>query len=107
MFIKRVAIALGALLLVSSVVLAQVTVSLPTATYSAGSTQAIPITVGDLTGQAAISFQTTVTYDKAILKFTGISTTGTPMWASRAWWCSQKSESPKSGVQFFTQYQYL
>jgi hypothetical protein len=77
MFIKRVAIALGALLLVSSVGLAQVTVSLPTATYSAGSTQAIPITVGDLTGQAAISFQTTVTYDKAILKLTGVTTTGT------------------------------
>jgi len=77
MFIKRVAIALGALLLVSSIGLAQVTVSLPTAAYSAGSTQAIPITVGDLTGQAAISFQTTVTYDKAILIITGVTTTGT------------------------------
>ncbi len=76
-FIERVAIALGALLLVSSVGLAQVTVSLPTVNYGAGSTQAIPITVGDLTGQAAISFQTTVTYDKAILKFTGVTTTGT------------------------------
>jgi len=72
-----VAIALGALLLVSAVGLAQVTVSLPTATYSLGSTQAIPITVGDLTGQAAISFQTTVTYDKAIVKMTGVTTTGT------------------------------
>jgi hypothetical protein len=76
-FLKRVAIALGALLLVSAVGLAQVTVSLPTATYSLGSTQAIPITVGDLTGQAAISFQTTVTYDKAIVKMTGVTTTGT------------------------------
>jgi hypothetical protein len=76
-FLKRVAIALGALLLVSAVGLAQVTVSLPTATYSVGSTQAIPITVGDLTGQAAISFQTTVTYNKAIVKITGVTTTGT------------------------------
>ena len=76
-FLKRVAIALGALLLVSAVGLAQVTVSLPTVAYSLGSTQAIPITVGDLTGQAAISFQTTVTYDKAIVKTTGVTTTGT------------------------------
>jgi len=77
MFIKRVAIALGALLLVSTVGLAQVSVSLPTQSYSAGSTQAIPITVGDLTGKGAISFQTTVTYDKSILEITGVTTANT------------------------------
>ncbi len=74
---KRVAIALSALLLVSAVGVAQVSVSLPTASYMLGTTQTIPITVGDLTGQGAISFQTTVTYDKTIVTFTGVTTTGT------------------------------
>ena len=74
---KRAAIALCALLLVGSIGLAQVTVSLPTATYNVGTIQAIPITVGDVTGRAVISFQTTVTYNKAILKITGVTTTGT------------------------------
>jgi hypothetical protein len=74
---KRVAIALSALLLVSAIGVAQVSVSLPTASYMLGTTQTIPITVGDLTGQGAISFQTTVTYDKSIVKLTGVTTTGT------------------------------
>ena len=75
--ITRVAIALSALLLVSAIGLAQVTVSLPNVTYKVGTTQAIPITVGDLTGQGAISFQFTVTYDTAIVSVTGVTTTGT------------------------------
>jgi hypothetical protein len=75
--IKRVAIALSALLLVSAVGLAQVTVSLPTVTSKVGTTQAIPITVGDLTGKGVIAFQTVVTYDKTIIKMTGVTTTGT------------------------------
>jgi hypothetical protein len=77
MFLKRVAIALSALLLVSAVGLAQVTVSLPTVTYKIGTTQTIPITVGDLTGKGAISFQFTVTYDTSIVSITGVTTTGT------------------------------
>jgi len=72
-----VAIALSTLLLVSAVGLAQVTVSLPTATYSFGSTQTIPITVGDLTGKGAVSFQTTVSFDPAIVTIAGVTTTGT------------------------------
>lgn len=74
---KRVVIALSTLLLVSAVGLAQVTVSLPTANYSFGSTQMIPITVGDLTGGGAISFQTTVTFNPAIVTIAGVTTTGT------------------------------
>ena len=76
-FMKRVVIALSTLLLVSAVGLAQVTVSLPTANYSFGSTQMIPITVGDLTGGGAISFQTTVTFNPAIVTIAGVTTTGT------------------------------
>jgi len=77
MLIKRVAIALSALLLISAIGLAQVTVSLPNVTSKIGTTQAIPITVGDLTQKGVISFQTVVTYDKTILKMTGVTTTGT------------------------------
>ena len=75
--IKRVAIALSALLLVSAVGLAQVTVSLPTVTSKVGTTQAIPIAVGDLTSKGAIAFQTVISYDKTIIKMTGVTTTGT------------------------------
>jgi len=76
-FMKRMAFALSALLLVSAVGLAQVTVSLPTVTGTLGSTQAIPITVGSLAGQGVISFQTTISYNKAVIKFTNPTFTGT------------------------------
>lgn len=76
-FLKRVAISLSALLLISAVTLAQVTVTLPNVNLKVGTTQQIPITVGDLTGKGVVAFQTTVTYDKTILKITGVSTTGT------------------------------
>ena len=74
--LKRLAIALGALLLVSAVGLAQVTVSLPTVTSQIGTTQLIPITVGDLTGLGVISFQFTVTYNSAYVNITEVTTTG-------------------------------
>lgn len=74
--LKRLAIALGALLLVSAVGLAQVTVSLPTVTSKIGTTQSIPITVGDLTGKGVISFQFTVAYNPAYVNITGVTTTG-------------------------------
>jgi len=77
MFIKRVAIALSALLLVSAVGLAQVTVGLPTVTGKAGAAQTIPITVGDLTGKGAISFQFTVTFDSKVVTVSGVTTAGT------------------------------
>jgi len=72
-----VAIALSALLLVSAVGFAQVTVSLPTVTAKVGATQQIPITVGDLTGKGVISFQFTVKFDTTIVKLTGVTATGT------------------------------
>jgi len=72
-----VAISLSALLLIGAIALAQVTVTLPSKNYKVGTTQQIPITVGDLTGKGAISYQTTITYDKTILKITGVTITGT------------------------------
>jgi len=77
MIINRVAIALSALLLISSVGLAQVTVSLPTVSYKVGTTQTIPITTGDLTNKGVIAFQTVINYDKTIIQVTGVTTTGT------------------------------
>ena len=71
--LKRLAIALGALLLVSAVGLAQVTVSVPTLTLKAGTTQAIPLTVTDLTGKGVISYGFTVTYDPTILTVTAVT----------------------------------
>ena len=76
MFIVRVVIALSTLFLVSAVGLAQVTVSLPTATYNFGSTQLLPITVGTVPA-GIISFQTTVTFDPAIVTIAGVTRTGT------------------------------
>jgi len=73
--IKRVAIALSALLLVSAFGLAQVTVSIPTVSYKIGTTQTIAINTGDLTSKGVIAFQTVITYDKTILKITGVTTT--------------------------------
>jgi len=71
--IKRLAIALGALLLVSAIGLAQVTVTLPTVTAKVGTSQSIPITVGDLTGKGVVSYQFTVTYNPAIVTVTGVT----------------------------------
>jgi len=71
--LKRLAIALGALLLVSAVALSQVTVSLPTVTAKIGTTQSIPVTVGDLTGQGVVSYQFKVTYDPTLINVTGVT----------------------------------
>ena len=72
--LKRLAIALGALLLVSAVALAQVTVGLPTVTAKVNTTQSIPMTVSDLTGKGVISYSFKVTYDATNLNVTGITT---------------------------------
>ncbi len=45
--------------------------------FKIGTTQSIPITVGDLTGQGAISFQFVLKYDTSIVSITGVTTTGT------------------------------
>lgn len=75
---KSVAIALGALLLATGVSFGQaVSVSLPNVTGQVGSSQAIPVTVGDLTGKGVISFQFTVTFDTSIVKITNAIATGT------------------------------
>jgi len=70
---KRLAIALGALLLVSAIGLAQVTVTLPTVTAKVSTSQSIPITVGDLTGKGVVSYQFTITYNPAIVTITGVT----------------------------------
>jgi len=75
--IKRLAIALGALLLISAVGLAQVAVQIPTVTAKMGTTQSIPINVGDLTLKGVISFQFTVAYNPAYVSITGVTTAGT------------------------------
>ena len=46
---------------------AQVTVSLPDVTGEAGTSETIPITVGDLTGQDVLSYEFTLTYDAAVI----------------------------------------
>jgi len=71
--LKRLAIALGALLLVSAVALSQVTVSLPTVTAKINTTQSIPLTVGDLTGLGVVSYQFKVTYDPTLVNVTGVT----------------------------------
>ena len=71
--LKRLAIALGALLLVSAIGLAQVTVTLPTVTAKVGTSQSIPITVGDLTGKGVVSYQFVITYNPAIVTITGFT----------------------------------
>jgi hypothetical protein len=70
---KRLAIALGALLLVSAIGVAQVAVTLPSVTAKVGTNQSIPITVGDLTGKGVVSYQFTITYNPAIVTITGVT----------------------------------
>ena len=77
MLFKCITIALGALLLATGVSFGQVTVSLPNVTGQVGSSQTIPVTVGDLTGQGVISYQFTVTFDPSVVTITNATTAGT------------------------------
>jgi len=70
---KRLAIALGALLLVSAIGVAQVAVTLPNVTAKVGTSQSIPITVGSLTGQGVVSYQFVITYNPAIITVTAVT----------------------------------
>jgi hypothetical protein len=70
---KRLAIALGALLLVSAIGVAQVAVTLPTVTAKVSTSQSIPITVGDLTGKGVVSYQFVITYNPAIITVTAVT----------------------------------
>ncbi len=61
----------------TNLILAQVTITLPTAVGTAGSENLFPISVSDLTGQNVTSFQFQVNYNKNVIYITGISTSGT------------------------------
>jgi len=80
--LKRLAIALGALLLLSSFAFSQVTVGITPVTVKIGTTLSIPINVGDLTGKGVISYQYTLTYDPTKISVTGV--TGGPLVAGWA-----------------------
>jgi hypothetical protein len=71
--LKRLAIALGALLLVSAIGVAQVAVTIPTVTAKVGTSQSIPITVGDLTGKGVVSYQFNLSYDPTIITVTAVT----------------------------------
>ena len=70
------------LLLIGSVsgvvpVYSQVAVSIPNVEGSVGGTGVIPVSVGDLTGRGATSYEFTVTFDPAVVTLTGASVNGT------------------------------
>ncbi len=65
------------LIFFTNLILAQVTITLPTAIGAPGSENLFPITVSDLTNQNVSSFQFQVNYNKNVVLITGISTTGT------------------------------
>ncbi len=75
--IRLFALAFAMLILQSSLSIAQVTVSLPTATGQSGSTVALPVTVGSLTGQNVYSYQFTMAFDSSVAKVTSVTATGT------------------------------
>jgi hypothetical protein len=70
---KRLAIALGALLLVSAIGVAQVAVTIPTVTAKVGTSQSIPVNVGSLTGLGVVSYQFNVIYDPTIMTVTAVT----------------------------------
>ena len=74
---KIVALAFAMLILQSSLSIAQVTVSLPTITGQAGTTVALPVTVGSLSGQNVYSYQFTMAFDSSVVKITSVTTAGT------------------------------
>ncbi len=57
--------------------LAQVSVTLPDLQVSAGASELIPITVGDLSGSEVKSFELSISYDPTIVEITGVSNAGT------------------------------
>jgi len=62
----------GFLLLGFTSLNAQVAVSMPTVNAQMGATGSFSLTSGDLTSQGAYSFEFTLTYDKSIVKITGV-----------------------------------
>ena len=56
---------------------AQVAVDLPEVTARAGTSDTIPISVDDLTGEGVISYQITVLFDDSVVDIDGVTTDGT------------------------------
>ena len=65
------------LLLTPAFTLAQVTLTLPTATGAPGTELLMPISVNDLTGLGISTYQFQINFDPAVINITGISTTST------------------------------
>ena len=66
---------LGVLFLISPSVFAQVPVALPTEYFEVREI-ALPVTVGDLSGQDVKAFLLTMTYDESVLEITGVDAQG-------------------------------
>lgn len=74
-FPKALAFVLGVVFFVSNSVNAQVPVALPTGYFDAREI-ALPLTVGDLTGQEVKAFLLTMTYDDSIIEVTSVDAQG-------------------------------
>lgn len=72
---KAKAFVLGVLFFVSHSVSAQIPVALPTEYFEVRDI-ALPITVGDLSGQDVKAFLLTMTYDESVLEITGVDASG-------------------------------
>ncbi len=72
---KAIAFALGVVFFVSNSVFAQIPVALPTEYYDAREV-ALPVTVGDISGQDVKAFLLTMTYDDSVLEITGVEAQG-------------------------------
>src|SRR5512147_3224951 len=57
--------------------LAQVTVTIPSMSVLPGATITIPVNVGDLAGQNVTAFEFEAVCDSAIIRFTGVESSGT------------------------------
>ena len=75
--VVRILTVLVAMLMLGTSTFAQVSVTLPSVSGTAGTTGAGAITVGDLTGKNVTAFQFSITYDKSILYITGATTDNT------------------------------
>ena len=72
---KAIAFVLGVFIFVSNSVFAQIPVALPTEYFDARDV-ALPITVGDVSGQDVKAFLLTMTYDDSIIEITGVDAQG-------------------------------
>ena len=68
---KALALVLGVVFFVSNSVNAQIPVALPTGYFDAREI-ALPLTVGDVTGQDIKAFLLSMTYDDSVIEITGV-----------------------------------